>query len=94
MKIETGYDYYNHGCSGWFSRFVKQNPEFATPLFREYVVKYNRGDRDSGELQDVAHHEILRLAAEFSERIWRENNLYGPYPMAAESPMKLGDENF
>jgi hypothetical protein len=77
-----GYDYYNHFGSGWYYYFVKKFPRFDTPEFEEWVIAKNRGDRDSGELNDVALHEVLRLAAEFEEHLWRASNAYGEAPKA------------
>ena len=59
------FEFYNeYGCK-YFSNFLKKNLEYNTPEFREYVIFKNRGDRDSGELDDIAPHEILRLASEY-----------------------------
>ena len=75
-----GYDYYNHFGSDWYHYFIEKLPRFDTPEFEEWVVAKNRGDRDSGELHDIALHEILRLAAEFEEHQWKANNVYGEAP--------------
>ena len=90
-RFESGYDYYNHYGSGWFGRFVRQNPEFQSDRndpggFFEFVIGHNRGDRDSGELQDIAHHEVLRLAAEVMEHRWKADNVYGPPTKANDEP--------
>ncbi|RXG63624.1 hypothetical protein ES695_16410, partial [Candidatus Atribacteria bacterium 1244-E10-H5-B2] len=47
--------------------FVKEHPEFDSEEFREYVIVHNKADRDSGELEDIAASEILRLAKEFAQ---------------------------
>lgn len=65
------YEFYNdYGCH-YFAEFVTRNPEFATDQFRDFVADNNRGDRDHGEIGDIAKHEILRLAYEFTEYQWR-----------------------
>lgn len=67
----AGYNYYCNFGGGYYSRFLKRNPEFAVPEFQKFVVMHNKGDRDSGELQDIAKHEVLRLAYEYQEYAWR-----------------------
>ncbi len=67
----NSYNYYNKFGGGYYYQFLKANPEFGCKEFEVYVISHNRGDRDSGELGDIAKHEVLRLAAEFEERIWR-----------------------
>jgi len=57
--------------SGRFSKFVMEHPESNSEEFREYVIVHNKADRDSGELEDIAASEILRLAKEFA----REKNI-------------------
>lgn len=52
---------------GHFSKFVEEYPEFNSEEFREYVIVHNKADRDSGELEDIAAPEILRLAKEFAQ---------------------------
>jgi hypothetical protein len=74
---EMNYEYYNKYGGGYFFKFIKQNTEFDNDEFLEYVTGHNRGDRDSGELQDIAKHEVLRLAYEFTEHKWRFPNVYG-----------------
>lgn len=76
MKI-SGYEYYNKHGGGYYRRFIKANPEFQTIDFERFVISRNRGDRDSGELGDIAKHEILRLAGEWEEKKWRFPNVYG-----------------
>jgi len=72
------YNYYNgNNRDAYIRTFLKNNPEFKCQEFLDYVCQYNRGDRDSGELQYIAKHEILRLAYEFAERRWRFPNCYG-----------------
>lgn len=69
------YDFYNdYGC-GAFPAFKRAHPDFDTPEFEEYAAAHNRGDRDSGELGDVAAHEVLRLAADWAELRWRFPNV-------------------
>ena len=76
------YDYYNQYGGGWYYYFVKKFPRFDSPEFEEFVIGKNRGDQDSGELGNIALHEVLRLAAEFEEHQWRANNMYGEAPKA------------
>jgi len=71
------YNYYNKYGSGYILRFIDRNPEFNTEEFIEYIIEANRGDRDAGELGDIAKHEILRLAYEYTEHQWRFPNVYG-----------------
>jgi len=73
------YDYYNFYGGRYYSRFLEKNPEFDTREFHDYVVQHNRGDRDSGEVSDIAKHEVLRLAADFEEMRWRFPNGYGKH---------------
>lgn len=75
--LKTPYDFYNKYGGNYVSRFLERNTEFDTDEFREFLSANNRGDRDSGELQDIAKHEVLRLASEFEERKWRFPNVYG-----------------
>jgi hypothetical protein len=77
MKFNTGYEYYVKFGGNYISKFVKQNTEFNTQEFLDFVAAKNRGDRDSGELQDIAKHEVLRLAYEWVEKQWRFPNVYG-----------------
>lgn len=77
LTEKSPYNYYNKFGGNYFYTFLKRNPEFKTPEFRLFVIGRNRGDRDSGELQDIAKHEVLRLAAEWSEKLWRFPNCYG-----------------
>jgi hypothetical protein len=67
---DSPYNFYNTG-GNYLARFLERNPEFDTPEFTEFVIRNNRGDRDSGELQDVAKFEVLRLASEYEERMRR-----------------------
>lgn len=62
--------------AGYFNRFVKKNPEFNTKEFRDFIVSKNKGDRDSGEVESIAKHEILRLAYEFVEHKHRFPNIH------------------
>lgn len=71
MTSPLHYEYYNdYGCR-YFYDFIAQNPEFDCDAFVAYASVHNRGDRDEGELGDVARHEVLRLAAAFEEHEWR-----------------------
>lgn len=65
------YDYYNDPGCGAFARLTRTFPEFSNVDFAAFVVAHNKGDRDDGELNDIAAHEVLRLAAEFAESRWR-----------------------
>lgn len=71
------YEYYCAAGKGYFYKFMKANPEFNTEEFTEFVTNKNKADRDSGELQDIAKFEILRLAFEFEEMKARFPNVYG-----------------
>ena len=71
------YEYYNKYGGGYYYRFLERNPEFKGQSFEDYVINHNRGDRDSGELSDIAKHEVLRLAHEYTEHHWRFPNVYG-----------------
>jgi len=71
------YDYYLKYGGGYISKFIERNPEFDTPEFVSYLSQHNRGDRDTGELQDVAKHEVLRVAAMYEEYKWRFPNVFG-----------------
>ena len=75
--MNSPYEYYNKYGGGYFNRFVNSNPEFNTTDFLDYVIAHNRGDRDAGECHDIAKHEVLRLAAEFTEHHWRFPNVHG-----------------
>lgn len=77
MSDHTGYSYYIKHGGGYIRKFLERNPEFDCDGFIDYVIDHNRADRDSGELQDVAKHEVLRLAAEYEEGRWRFPNVYG-----------------
>ena len=72
----NNYNYYVECGSGYISKFLKRNPEFDNDEFREFVCNKNKADRDSGELQDIAKHEILRLAYEWIEKKWRFPNCH------------------
>lgn len=73
MMWDSKYEYYNdYGC-GYYYTFINLNIEFINWEFEEFVINRNKGDRDAGELGDIAQHEVLRLAAEFVERAWRFN---------------------
>lgn len=81
--MNDGWTYYIHTGCGWFRRFVSNNAAFQDDGFLDYVVAHNRADRDAGELDDIALHEVLRLAAEYEERRWRFANVYGEPPKAS-----------
>ena len=76
-KTEQNYNYYNIFGSSYYYKFIERNPEFNIKEFEEYVISNNRGDRDSGELGDIAKFEILQLASEWVERRRRFPNVYG-----------------
>jgi len=73
---EADYNYYNDFGCNYYSEFVFRNPEFDTCGFLDFVVDHNRGDRDSGEVRDIAKHEVLRLAYEYEEHRWRFPNCF------------------
>lgn len=73
----NNWNYYNKFGGGYFGKFLERNPEFNTKEFEEFIITHNKGDRDAGELQDIAKHEILRLAYEFEEHDWRFPNCHG-----------------
>lgn len=77
MTLTSMHDYYNKYGGNYFFRFRTHNPEFDCDEFRDFVCEHNRGDRDLGELNDIAKHEVLRLAAEYTEERWRFPNCYG-----------------
>ena len=52
------------------SEFVSKNPEFDTPEFVSYMICNNKAGLDAGDLQNLAKHEVLRLAFSFSEELW------------------------
>jgi len=64
---EEDYEEFCDFGGGHFSKFVKEYPEFNIEEFKEYVIVHNKADRDSGELEDIAASEILRLAKEFAQ---------------------------
>ncbi|MBA7604871.1 hypothetical protein ES703_11999 [subsurface metagenome] len=68
---KAGYEEFCDFGGGHFSKFIKEHPEFKSKEFRGYVIVHNKADRDSGELEDIASSEILRLAKEFA----REKNI-------------------
>lgn len=72
------YEYYCKFGGCYIKSFIERNPEFDTAEFYEFLSANNKADRDSGEFQDIAKHEVLRVAAEFEERKWRFPNVYGP----------------
>lgn len=65
---KAGYEEFCDFGGGHFSKFVKEYPEFKSKEFRGYVIVHNKADRDSGELEDIASSEILRLAKEFAQK--------------------------
>ena len=64
---EENYEGFCDFGGGHFSKFIKEHPELNIKEFREYVIVHNKADRDSGELEDIAASEILRLAKEFAQ---------------------------
>ena len=74
---ESGWEYYCHFGSGWYYYFIKHFPKYDTPEFSSYVEKNNKGDRDGGELHNLALHEVFRLASEYEESRWRFPNVHG-----------------
>lgn len=48
-----------------YSELLKRSPELDSPEFEEYVIRNNKADRDSGELNDIGDTEIRRLAEEY-----------------------------
>jgi hypothetical protein len=73
--MDSAYKFYAEFGCGYFGRFIKRNPEFDNEEFFQFVIAKNKADRDSGELHDIAKHEILRLAYEWIERQWRFPNV-------------------
>lgn len=71
---ENNYTYYIQSGNGYIGRFLERNPEFNNKGFLDFVCSHNKADRDSGELQDISKHEILRLAYEWTELKWRFPN--------------------
>lgn len=71
------YEYYCKFGGDYITKFFERNPEFDTDEFKQWLSSRNRADRDSGEFQDIAKHEVLRCAAEFEEKKWRLPNCYG-----------------
>ena len=69
-------DFDTNQKTGYFNRFIGKNPEFNTKEFRDFVVGKNKADRDSGEVEYIAKHEILRLAYDFVEHKHRFSNCY------------------
>ena len=70
------YEYYI--CrGGFYYKFIERNPEFDCENFENFVIEHNKADRDSGELGEIAKHEILRLAYEYSEYQARFPNVFG-----------------
>jgi hypothetical protein len=65
--MTSRYYFYTDWNCGYFYDFITNNPEFNNEEFANYCIKYNKADRDGGELKDIIKHEILRLAYEFEE---------------------------
>lgn len=65
---KEGYREFCDFGGGHFSKFVREHPEFKSKEFRGYVIVHNKADRDSGELEDIASSEILRLSKEFAQK--------------------------
>jgi len=56
-KVGNYTNYCDFGSNA-FSKYVKGHPEFNTEEFTEFVIRYNKADRDLGELSDIAMYEI------------------------------------
>ena len=69
-------DYNTNQKPGYFNRFLLKNPEFNNDEFRAFVLSKNKADRDYGEFNEIAKHEILRLAYEFVEHKHRFPNCH------------------
>ncbi len=74
MKNRDNYNFYIDGGSCYWDYFINNNADFDTDEFRIFAIYNNKADRDSGELNDIAKHEVLRLAYEYSEYKWRFGN--------------------
>lgn len=68
MKFFESYEEYCDFGNNYISKFIEENPDYDNETFIEYVIAYNKADRDSGELQDVSKEEILRLKKEFDNK--------------------------
>ena len=79
MRPDYGWYYYQDTSCNAYYNFIDKNPIFDSGEFNEYAICHNRADRDSGELADIAFHEVLRLAAEFTEHKWRFDNCYSEW---------------
>ena len=73
---QNNYHYYIDFGNCYIRKFLERNPEFDNKEFLDFVSATNKSDRDSGESQDIAKHEILRLAYEWTEAKWRFPNCY------------------
>lgn len=71
------YEFYCKFGGCYIAKFIERNPEYDNEEFFDFLSSRNRADRDSGEFQDIAKHEILRVAAEYEEIKWRYPNVYG-----------------
>lgn len=76
---------------GHFSAFLKKNPWYDTDEFREFVVAKNKGDRDSGELDDLVAFEVERLARAFEGMTTTANVPTLPVPIGAGDGRKFLD---
>lgn len=65
-RSEDSYDFCDFG-GGHFSAFLEKHPRYDTDEFREFAAAKNKGDRDSGELDDLAASEVERLARAYEE---------------------------
>lgn len=72
--VAAGGDYrpYCDFGSQAFSRYLEANPDIDPEEFGRFVTAYNRADRDSGELEDIAADEIARLGQEFAAKMGLE----------------------
>lgn len=64
VQEESFEDFCDYG-GGHFSAFLKRHPRYDTEEFRDFVACKNKGDRDSGELDDLVASEVERLAQAF-----------------------------
>ena len=60
-----------------FTMFLRGSPEFNTPEFMACCAENNKAALPSDQLDDLAKHEILRLASEFTELKWRFPEVFG-----------------
>jgi len=87
---ESSEDFCDYG-GGYLWNFIKKNPRYDTEEFREFVACKNKADRDSGELGDIAAHEIERLAKAFESMTTTANVPTVPVPIGAGDGRKFLD---